>query len=122
MKREPDRETCSQQSGHDPARIREARRGLVDDASAARLADIFAALADPTRLRLLSALAQTELCVGDLAGLLEMSVSAVSHQLRSLRDLRIVRRRRAGRHVYYALDDEHVHELFQRGLEHVRHE
>jgi DNA-binding transcriptional ArsR family regulator len=94
---------------------------LVDPTTADRLAQVFRAMADPTRVRILSALTDAELCVGDLAAVLEMSISAVSHQLRLLRELRVVRRRREGKHIYYALDDEHVGDLFARGLEHVRH-
>jgi len=86
------------------------------------MAQTFRALADPTRVRILSALTRTELCVGDLAVVLGMSISAISHQLRLLRGLRLVRRRRAGKHIYYTLDDEHVRDLFERGLEHVQHE
>lgn len=88
---------------------------------AARLAELFKALSDPTRVRLLSVLLQGELCVSELAGRLGLSPSAVSHQLRGLRQMRLVRMRRAGRHVFYALDDEHISDLFQRGLEHVQH-
>jgi DNA-binding transcriptional ArsR family regulator len=94
---------------------------LIDSATAEQLAQVFRAMADPTRVRILSALVETELCVGDLAAGLDMSISAISHQLRLLRELRVVRRRREGKHIYYALDDEHVRDLFARGLEHVRH-
>jgi ArsR family transcriptional regulator len=94
---------------------------LVDDATAARLAETFKALSDPTRVRAVSLLAQAELCVCDLAAALGISQSAMSHQLRTLRDLRLVRRRREGRQVFYTLDDHHVADLFQRGLEHVAH-
>jgi DNA-binding transcriptional ArsR family regulator len=93
----------------------------VDDETAAHLAEIFRALGDPTRLRVISLLAQAEFCVCDLAAALDVSQSAMSHQLRTLRDLRLVRRRREGRQVFYTLDDEHVADLFQRGLEHVAH-
>ena len=72
-------------------------------------------------MRLLSVLLQGELCVSELAGQLGLSSSAVSHQLRGLRQMRLVRMRRVGRHVFYALDDEHISDLFQRGLEHVQH-
>jgi len=82
---------------------------------------LFKALSDPSRVRIISALAHTELCVYDLAATLGMSQSAVSHQLRSLRELRLVRYRKEGRNVYYQLDDEHIQDLFQRGLEHVQH-
>jgi ArsR family transcriptional regulator len=98
-----------------------ARQRLVDNRTAARLAETFQALADPNRVRLISALLDTELCVCDLAAVLTMSQSAVSHQLRSLRDLRLVKHRKEGRIVYYSLDDEHIRDLFQRGREHVSH-
>lgn len=98
-----------------------ARRSLLDDAAAAYLARIFQSLADPTRLRIISALAATDLCVCDLAALLGMTQSAVSHQLRSLRDLRLVKSRKSGRIVYYALDDEHIRELYSLALTHYEH-
>ncbi len=80
---------------------------------AQQMAEFFKALADPSRLRLLSALTQRELCVSDLAALVEMSESAVSHQLRSLRALRLVRYRKEGRKVFYALDDRCILTLYQ---------
>jgi DNA-binding transcriptional ArsR family regulator len=94
---------------------------LVDEETASRLAEIFKALSDVTRVRILAALRQAELCVGDLARCLNMEQSAVSHQLRLLRQLRLVRARRQGRHVYYTLDDEHIYNLFLQGLDHVQH-
>lgn len=100
---------------------REAQAAVVNEATAARLAQTFRALADPTRVRILSALGKGELCVGNLAAVLNMSMSAVSHQLRLLHELHIVRKRRDGKHIYYALDDEHVVELFERALTHVQH-
>jgi ArsR family transcriptional regulator, lead/cadmium/zinc/bismuth-responsive transcriptional repressor len=101
--------------------VQEAMSYLVDDGSVAALADMFKALSDPTRLRIVSLLAETELCVCDLAAVLDMEQSAVSHQLRTLRDMHLVRRRREGRRIFYALDDDHVVDLFRRGLEHVTH-
>lgn len=94
---------------------------LPDELTAARLAELFSALSDPTRVRLIAVLLQAELSVGDLAARLGLSHSAVSHQLRGLRQMRLVRVRKAGRQVFYALDDDHISELFQRGLEHVLH-
>jgi DNA-binding transcriptional ArsR family regulator len=88
----------------------------------ARLAETFKALSDPTRLRLIAALREAEVCVGDLARALGLEQSAVSHQLRLLRALQIVRARKVGRHVYYALDDDHVRGLFAQGIDHVRHQ
>ncbi len=86
-----------------------------------RLAEIFAALSDPTRLRMISAMSHHELSVGELSRLVGISESATSHQLRLLRSQRIVRARKSGRQVFYALDDEHVHDLLDRGLAHVAH-
>jgi DNA-binding transcriptional ArsR family regulator len=95
---------------------------IIGEDMASRLADIFAALADPNRLRIISALAHNELNVGDLARLVGMTESATSHQLRLLRAQRIVRSRKAGRQVFYFLDDQHVHDLLDRAVEHVQHE
>ena len=84
------------------------------------LADTFRVLGDVTRVRILDALSRTELCVGDIAELLGLSESAVSHQLRLLRDQRLVRPRRAGQMIFYTLDDHHIVKLFAQGLEHVQ--
>ena len=84
------------------------------------LTEIFRVLGDGSRVRILDALSTTELCVGDIAGRLGMSESAVSHQLRLLRSARIVRSRRDGRMIFYALDDKHVLTLFRQGLRHVQ--
>jgi DNA-binding transcriptional ArsR family regulator len=83
------------------------------------LAETFRILGDPTRVRIVDALAERELCVHEIADLVGISESAVSHQLRLMRAQRIVRGRREGRCVYYALDDQHVLSLFQQGLRHV---
>jgi len=98
-----------------------ARPGTLAPEVAAGVAGVFRALSDPTRVRMVSALADAELPVGELAEALGMTVSAVSHQLGLLRRLRVVRRRRVGRYIYYCLDDEHVYELYRRALEHVSH-
>jgi ArsR family transcriptional regulator, lead/cadmium/zinc/bismuth-responsive transcriptional repressor len=95
------------------------RRQPLSDASAAALAETFRALGDLTRVRMLDALARSELCVQDLAARLNLTESAVSHQLRLLRSMRLVRTRRDGRLVFYALDDQHIVGLFEQGLEHV---
>jgi len=85
------------------------------------LSETFKALGDPTRIRILHALAQEELCVCDLAEVLEMTHSAVSHQLRTLRNMRLVKYRKEGKMVFYSLDDDHIINLFNQGLAHVRH-
>ena len=99
-----------------------ARRQLLMAAEAVRaLADIFRMLGDPTRVRILDALSGGELCVCDIASLVGISESAVSHQLRLMRGTRLVRPRRAGRLVYYALDDHHIIELLKQAQTHVTH-
>lgn len=85
------------------------------------LAETFKTLGDPTRIKIIHALSQTELCVCDLAELLDMTQSAISHQLRVLRTNRLVKYRKEGRTVYYSLDDEHIVLLFNQGLIHVLH-
>ena len=85
------------------------------------MAQLFKALANPTRLGILHALTGGEMAAGDIARAVEMSPSAVSHQLAFLHASRIVRRRREGRSVYYELDDDHVRELFAQALEHATH-
>ena len=84
------------------------------------LAELFHQASDPTRLRLLFTLLCRELCVCELAEVTGISVSGVSHQLRSLRSAGLVARRKSGRHVYYSLADDHVHGLLSLGLEHIR--
>ena len=95
------------------------RPRLLGERQAAELADTFAVLGDPTRVRLVDALAHGELCVSDLAAVVGLTESAVSHQLRLLRSLRIVRARRAGRLVYYQLDDAHIRTLLDQGRRHI---
>ena len=94
-------------------------RAPLTDTSAVALAETFKVLGDPTRVRILDALSRSELCVHDLAARVGMSESAISHQLRLLRGQRVVRTRRDGRNIYYALDDQHIVGLFAQGLEHV---
>ena len=93
----------------------------IDERTAIHLADLFSALSDPSRLAIISALLEGEISVGQIAGAIQLSESAVSHQLRGLRQMRIVRPRKEGRQVFYCLDDEHVAQLFQMGLNHVIH-
>ena len=92
---------------------------IITTEKAQQMAQFFGAMADPHRLKLLSALAQAELCVCDLAAVVKMSESAVSHQLRLLRNLRLVKHRREGRNVYYSLADAHITNLYQEVAEHL---
>ena len=88
---------------------------------ASDLATLFESLSDPTRILIISALLDGEIGVGDLVERLGLTKSAVSHQLRGLRDKRLIRTRKQGRNVFVCLDDDHVIELFKRGLDHVLH-
>jgi DNA-binding transcriptional ArsR family regulator len=106
----------------DPARVGKLRESLADEAAVGGLADTFNALGDPTRVRILDALSHGELCVCDLAAVLGLTQSAVSHQLRLLKSVRLVRARRDGRMVFYALDDQHIISIFKDTLQHVREE
>jgi len=103
----------------DLTRVRKIRAALVAQDAVEGLAETFSALGDPTRVRILDALSHGELCVCDLAAVLKLSQSAVSHQLRLLRGLRLVRPRRDGRVVFYSLDDQHIMSIFKQTLQHV---
>lgn len=103
----------------DLARVRKLRLELVTPDAVQGLADTFSALGDPTRVRILDALSHGELCVCDLAAVLGLSQSAVSHQLRLLRGIRLVKPRREGRIVFYSLDDQHIISIFKQTLQHV---
>ena len=107
-----------------PALAHRKSVGRVADAMPPRqefsgLADLFKALGTESRAMILHALSIEELCVGDLAAVLGATDSAVSHQLRHLRSMRLVRQRREGKMVYYALDDDHVRQLFAAAMQHV---
>ena len=102
--------------------INDLRKKALDISTAQRMAEFFRLLGDSNRLRILSLLAQQELCVCDLAGILEMSESAVSHQLRTLRSLRLVSYQKQGRRVYYKLLDHHVLDLYRSVAEHLAEE
>jgi ArsR family transcriptional regulator, lead/cadmium/zinc/bismuth-responsive transcriptional repressor len=103
-------------SDNSPAR----RRTVLPSRTVEALADTFRVLGDPTRVRILDALSHGELCVCDIASLVGISESAASHQLRLLRGMRLVRPRRSGRQVYYAVDDQHILALLQQALTHVQ--
>jgi DNA-binding transcriptional ArsR family regulator len=104
----------------DAQAVARVKAALVDSTIASRLAETFKVLGDPSRVRIVHALSLEELCTHDLASVLGMSESAVSHQLGLLRLLRLVKFRREGRIVYYSLDDEHIRQLFEDSLRHVK--
>jgi ArsR family transcriptional regulator, lead/cadmium/zinc/bismuth-responsive transcriptional repressor len=99
--------------------VRQVQPEVLSIPSAQQMAEFFAVLSDPHRLRLLSALAIQELCVCDLAAAIKMSESAVSHQLRILRTMHLVKYRKEGRNVYYSLADRHVFNLYREVAEHL---
>lgn len=103
-------------------RIEEVKEKELSENIIGRLADTFKVLGDPTRLKIINALANKELCVCDISELLDMTQSAISHQLRKLRDMNLVKYRKEGRVVYYSLDDHHILQLFCQGLDHVMEE
>lgn len=102
-----------------PYAVRAARAALAEAPGGDRIAGLFAVLGDPTRMRVLTALSPGELCVCDLAAAIGVNRTTVSHQLRVLRDHRLVRRRREGKVVYYALDDDHVVALLAMAAAHA---
>ncbi|MDF1554414.1 MAG: metalloregulator ArsR/SmtB family transcription factor [Deferrisomatales bacterium] len=110
-------EGCTERTVH-PGQV-EAARSALAAAPVAALAETFRTLGDPTRVGILLALADRELCGCDLSELFGVTPSAISHQLRLLKAHRLVRARREGKLVYYGLDDEHVHTLFAEGRKHV---
>ena len=103
-------------------RVIRVQSEIVTTEKAQQMAQFFGAMADPHRLKLISALAKAELCVCDLAAVVKMSDSAVSHQLRLLRNLRLVKHRREGRNVYYSLADKHIVNLYREVAEHLNEE
>ncbi len=112
-------ETCGIRVVH-LERVARARAGAIGEKEMDRLALTFKIMGDPTRLTIITALRGGEMCVCDLAAHVGISESAVSHQLRRLRELSLVRSRRDGQVLYYNLDDDHVLDLINIGLEHVR--
>lgn len=102
--------------------LEKAEKRALERGASLELSKVFKVLGNTTRVKILSALSERELCVHDLAILLGISQSAVSHQLRKLKDARIVKFRKRGREIFYSLDDEHVEKLLEMGIEHVEEE
>jgi DNA-binding transcriptional ArsR family regulator len=103
----------------DYEKVEKVRKAFPGDAIIVNLADIFKAIGDPTRLKIVIALMKEELCVCDLAALVNITVSGISHQLRILRGLKIVRNRKEGKMVYYSLVDKHIENLVSQAQEHI---
>lgn len=112
-------ERCQEQHAH-PELLAHVRQDLPDENDLYDLAELFKVFGDSTRIRMLYALLESELCVCDIAALLNMSQSAISHQLRVLKQARLVRNRREGKTVYYFLADDHVRTIIGQGLDHIK--
>ncbi len=112
-------ETCAVKGIHVET-IRSVKRAMPDLVDLYELADLFKLFGDSTRARILWALSESEMCVCDLCALLKMKQPAVSHQLKNLKQSRIVKARRDGKIVYYSLDDEHIRKLLNLGMEHIQ--
>jgi len=113
-----DLETCEQTVIH-PELVKAASAKLIDDKSLMRLVDFYKLFSDVTRLKILYLLSMSEMCVCDIAAALECNQSTISHQLKTLRNSRLVRYRRDGKQVYYSLDDDHVGQVLLQGMLHV---
>ena len=109
---------CQEECVHTETVI-QVRKQMASTDQLFELAELFKAFGDSTRMRILNALLQSELCVCDLVDIIGMSQSAVSHQLRVLRSAKIVKFRKEGKNVYYSLDDDHIRQLLRDGLAHV---
>jgi len=103
-----------------PNKIRVLQKNLLSPGTLRELAETFKVLGDPTRLNIITLLAKREFCVCDIAAILKATNSLISHQLRVLRNLRLVKVRREGQNAFYSLDDDHIRHLFNEGLIHVR--
>ncbi|MPM40252.1 Transcriptional repressor SmtB [bioreactor metagenome] len=100
--------------------VNRVKDNILDESTINSLSELFKAIADPTRIKIINILINTEACVCDIAALLNMTQSAISHQLRVLKSARLVKYRKEGKVVYYSLDDFHVNDIFEKGLNHVR--
>ncbi len=112
-------ETCITKGIHRNT-IRTVKRNMPDSVAVYELADLFKLFGDSTRLGILWALSESEMCVCDLCALLRMKQPAVSHQLKNLKQSRIVKARRDGKIIYYSLEDEHIRRLLNLGMEHTQ--
>jgi DNA-binding transcriptional ArsR family regulator len=112
-------ETCITKGIHRDT-IRAVKRNMPDPIALYDVADLFKLFGDSTRLGILWALSESEMCVCDLCALLKMKQPAVSHQLKNLKQSRIIKARRDGKIVYYSLDDEHIRRLLNLGMEHIQ--
>lgn len=101
-------------------KVSAVKKAMLSEDEVNSLAETFSVMSDPTRTKIIYALSKEELCVCDIARVLGISISAISHQLRILRNMRLVKFRREAKMVYYSLDDRHINRLFNEGLKHIR--
>lgn len=99
--------------------VESVKREMLDESILFDMAELFKVFGDSTRMKIICALLKSELCVCDIAVITNTTVSAISHQLRILKNMKLVKYRKEGKVVYYALDDDHVREIFEKGLEHI---
>jgi DNA-binding transcriptional ArsR family regulator len=111
-------DVCTDDIVHEQT-LQHVRTNMLNDQIVNELAEFFRLFGDATRLRILYALSLSEMCVCDISEFLDMSQSAVSHQLKVLRQSRLVKYRREGRNVFYSLDDEHIQQIIAIGLKHI---
>lgn len=104
----------------DEKKVKAVKKKLLEDSLINELSETFKSLSDFTRLKILLSLAEEELCVCDIAALTAVSVSAISHQLRLLKNTRLVSYRKKGKMVYYSLDDEHINKIVNEAAKHCR--
>lgn len=102
--------------------LEQVKKRMPDDDTLCDVAEMFKVFGDITRTKILSALFEAELCVCDISEIVKMSTSAVSHQLRILRQTKIVKSRRSGKEVYYSLDDDHISKIYRMALDHLEEE
>lgn len=120
-KETPGFEICSCTVIHEDV-VNKVREEMIEEDRAISLAEFFKVFGDATRVKILNALFSSEMCVCDISALLGMNQSAISHQLRTLKQARLIKSRRDGKVVYYSLDDEHIKEIFDKGLTHIKEE
>lgn len=118
MKNSENLEKCTCNAIHHDV-VEKVRKKMPKEESLYDLAELFKVFGDTTRIKILYALFSNEMCVCDVASLLNMSQSAISHQLRVLKQARLVKYRKEGKSVYYSLDDEHIKHIFDKGLSHI---
>ena len=99
--------------------VQKIKKNMLDEDKIIDLSELFKVFGDSTRMKIICSLLQGELCVCDIANVTDMSVSAISHQLRILKQAKLVKYKKIGKIVYYSLDDEHVYEIFKKGCEHI---